>query len=321
LTRERQARLHVIAGGKAFDSFLAEQALEKLLSAAVGDDRADAVEVFQGDETTWARVLEALRTRSLFAPRRAVVVRRADALKGDDEDAAACLDAPAAGTTLILLVAKPDKRRAVWKRIFDAAEVVPAEPLRGYKLRGYVTQELRRRGLGLPEAGVDELIERVGQDLRRLMGEVEKLEAFALGSRGLTADEVAAVLGRGLAQPLYRLADALGARRPGEVLDLMEEVLEEGEAPLRVLGTMHRALRQVRAARSLRGGRIPQSELASLLRIPPFKVADAMRAAERWSEGALRGAFTALERADGRIKTGTEPRVALAAAVAEACRE
>jgi len=68
------------------DSYLAEQALESLLQAAVGDERADAVQVFRGDETTWPRVLEAARTGSLFATRRAVVVRNADAIKGEGEE-------------------------------------------------------------------------------------------------------------------------------------------------------------------------------------------------------------------------------------------
>ena len=68
--RGARAGIHVVAGG---DSYLAEEALESLTAAAVGDDRADSLQVFRGDETTWARVVEAARTGSLFATRRAVV--------------------------------------------------------------------------------------------------------------------------------------------------------------------------------------------------------------------------------------------------------
>ena len=49
-------------------------------------------------------------------------------------------------------------------------------------------------------------MEAVGQDLRRLMGELDKLEAFAIGRKEpLTADDVSAVLGRALGQPIYRM--------------------------------------------------------------------------------------------------------------------
>ena len=58
-------------------------------------------------------MLEAARTGSLFAPRRAVVVRGADALKGEDD---AVVDLPrrtrAPGVVLVLMAAKPDKRRS-----------------------------------------------------------------------------------------------------------------------------------------------------------------------------------------------------------------
>ena len=47
------AGVYAVVGGKAFDSYQAEQAVEKIVAAAVGDERADALEVLRGDETGW----------------------------------------------------------------------------------------------------------------------------------------------------------------------------------------------------------------------------------------------------------------------------
>jgi len=301
------------------DSFRAEEALERLLRAAVGKDRTDAVEVLRGDETSWSRVLDAARSRSLFATRRAVVVRAADALKGSDEDLPAYLDDPTPGVTLVFMAPKPDKRRTAWKRLLDRTEVLPADPLKGRALRSFVEQRLRDRGFALSEEGLSELLERVGQDLRRLMGEVDKLEAFAQGKPALSAEDVAAVLGRGIAQPLWRLSDAFLGRRAVEVLERMEEVLEEGESGLVVLGTMARSLRQVRAVKALRGRRLPPAEAAARLGVPPFKVGDLMEAARLWSDDAVRCALSALGRTDRGLKLGGDARALLLAAVVEAC--
>jgi DNA polymerase-3 subunit delta len=300
------------------DSFLAEEALESLLAAAVGGDRADSVQVFRGDEASWTRVVEAARTGSLFAARRAVVVRNADALKGDGEDMVAYLEDPSPDVSVILLTAKPDKRKTVWKRLMDGASVVPAEPLKGRALRSRVAESVRRRRLPLRDDGLEELLERVGQDLRRLMGELDKLEAFG-GSAPLSAEDVAAVLGRGMAPPLYRLGDAFASRRGRETLEILQSLLEEGEVPLKVLGTFHRSLRQVRGALALRGSRSAREELVSRLGVMPFKVGDVLEASRRWSDDDLRRAFAALDVADRRMKSGGEPGTALAAAVAEAC--
>lgn len=302
------------------DSYLAEQALETLLQAAVGEERADAVQVFRGDETTWPRVLEAARTGSLFATRRAVVVRNADAIKGEGEEVERYLDDPAPGASLILMALKPDKRKTLWKKIIDRAHAVPVDPLKAGALRARVRDEVRRRRLPFAEGALEELIDTVGQDLRRLMGELDKLEAFASGRKGpLSADDVSAVLGRGLGQPLYRVADAFCARRPAGVLGLMETLLEEGEPPLKVLGTLHRALRQVRGARAMREARAPQAAIASRLGILPFKVSDILDASRAWSDEELKAAFAALDRADRLIKNSADARAALSVAVVEAC--
>ena len=304
------------------DSYLAEQALESLLQAAVGDERADAVQVFRGDETTWPRVLEAARTGSLFATRRAVVVRNADAIKGEGEEIEGYLDDPSPGTALILMAVKPDKRKTLWKKILQRAQEVPAAPLKPAALKARVRDEVRRRRLPLAEDGVGELIETVGQDLRRLMGEIEKLEAFAAGRNGsLSADDVAAVLGRGIGQPLYKMADALSARRPDAVLGLLEVALEEKTPDLVLLKVLHNAIRQVRAARAMKDARMPKPAIAARL-LPQnmsFKIDSLMAAASAWSEGDLKAALVALDRADRAIKNGADSRAALSVAVVEAC--
>jgi len=321
-TRRSGAAVHVIVGDprNGFDSFRAEEALQALLEEALGPDHEEAVQTCRGDETTWSRVLDAARSPSLFVPRRAVVVRGAEALKGETQGVEAYVDDPSPQIVLILVAAKPDGRKAVWKLLMERAKVVKTEPLKGRALRAYVTDDLRRRRLSLDEQGLDALLERVGQDLRRLMGEVDKLEAFAGGEGKLTADTVSAVLGRGMAQPLYRLGDALLAREPAEVLALADEILDEGEAAPLVLGALYRTLRQLRGVSALGGARASRAELASRLRIPPFKVGDVLDAARRWPEKDLRRAAAAFGVADRRLKTGGEPRMVLAAAVVDACR-
>ncbi len=303
------------------DTFLAERQLGALLDEDGGAPR-DGLELLRGDECTWNKVLDLARTQSLFASRRAVVVRAAEGLKGGDAGLQAYLDAPNPDVTLIFMLGKVDKRLSVWRRLLERADVRSAEPLKGAKLRAYVSQEVVRRKLPLGDDGLGELLERVGQDLRRLMGEIDKLEAYAGGARTrLGADEVAAVLGRGLARPLYKLADALWARRTAEVLELTQELLDDGEAAPRLLATLHRALRQLRGARGLLASRAPSDQFAARLGVMPFKVRELCDAARRWSDDDLSRALEALSRADRRLKTGLADEPALCAAIVEACGE
>ncbi len=331
--------VHAIVGE---DSYLAEEALEKVLDAAIGRERQESLTVLYGDEARWEDVLGTARTGSLFVSRRAIVVRRAELLKyaggGRDDDAAegegrrskgaaeedpvtAYAADPTPGVTLVLVSAKPDRRRNPWKKLLAKATVHDASPKRGRALHAHVEQELRERGLRLEGEALRELVAEVGQDLRRLMGEVDKLEAYAAGRREITLDDVAAVLGRGLGQPLYLLADAFSRRDVSGSLEVLERLLGDGEEGLRALATLHRSLRQVRGALAMREARVPRDEIGAKL-LPPnmqFKLNDLLEAARRWSDADLRRALAALGRADRRMKRGADPATTLVAAVVESC--
>jgi DNA polymerase-3 subunit delta len=260
--------------------------------------------------------------RSLFAAERALVVRAADGLKGDGEGVDAYLADPTPGVTLVLMAAKPDRRKTVWKKVTDKAVVIAADPLRGARLRSFVEDELRRRRLRIAADAVSELIDRVGSDLRRLMGEADKLEAFAEGGP-ISAEDVARVSGRGLGRPLYVLADAFGQRDVAKALEEVTSALDDGERAELVLSALHRSLRQVRGTRQMADEKAPRDEMARRLRLPPnmaFKVPALVEAARRWTDKDLGMALQALGQADLAVKSGSHGGAALAAAVAAARR-
>ena len=221
----------------------------------------------------------------------------------------------------MLVAAKPDRRRNPWKKLLDLATVHDASPKKGRALRAHVEAELRSRGLRFAPDALNELLGEVGQDLRRLMGEVDKLEAFAAGRKDITADDLGAVLGRGLGQPLYLLSDSFSGRDVAVSLEHVERLLGDGEEGLRILTTLHRSLRQVRGALAMREARASRDEIGAKL-LPPnmqFKLDALLDASRRWSEADLRRGLSALGRADRRMKRGGDAATTLVAAVAESC--
>jgi DNA polymerase-3 subunit delta len=338
-TARRPAPIQAIVGE---DSYLAEAALAQVLTDAVGTDTRESVRVLYGDEAKWEDVLAAARAGSLFAASRAVVVRRAELLKyasapqddeaageakgrgkgrSDDDPVDAYAEAPAPDATLVLVAAKPDKRRRPWKSLLARAVVHDVAPRKGRALRAHVEQELRRRDLRFSREALDQLLEEVGQDLRRLMGEVDKLEAWADGRKEITGEDVASLLGHGLGQPLYLLSDAFAARDTPKALELLERLLGDGEEGLRVLATLHRTLRQVRGAVALREAGVPRPQIGARL-LPPnmqFKLDALVDASRRWSERDLARALDVMARTDQGMKRGADAAVALTSAVVASC--
>lgn len=340
---ELRAPVHLVVGE---ESLLVERALEGILASELKEATPESVQTLRGDEVGWAGVLDAARTRSLFAPRRAVVVRGADALAVDEGEGPApkarkrgkaaaglreqlerYLDDPNPDVVLVLLAPKADRRLSTWKLLAARGREHLCGRPKGRELRDFAQAELQRAGLRLAPDGLEELIDRVGQDLRRLASEVEKLRSFD-GGKGqrLGAGEVAAVLGRGLAQPFYKLGDLLWQRRPDQLLQLVHGLLDEcsSESDRRgsaigIVASLHRSLRQLRVARELAARRASSDEIVARTKVLPFKLRDLLDAARAWSDVDLARALSALATADRRLKSSVDERVALAAAVAAAC--
>jgi DNA polymerase III delta subunit len=153
------------------------------------------------------------------------------------------------------------------------------------------------------------------------MGEVDKLEAWVEGRSEITVEDLSALLGQGLGQPLYLLSDAFQARDTPRALELLERLLGEGEQGPLVVAALHRTLRQVRGAIALRNAGVPAAQIGARL-LPPnmqFKLEALLTAARRWSEPDIQKALLVLEQTDRGVKRGADTSVALTTAVVAAC--
>jgi DNA polymerase-3 subunit delta len=305
--------------GAGPDPFLAERETERLVGEWLAGGDAEARRTLRGAETTWTALVDAARAGALFSTRRAIVVRQAEALKGDGAEMVRYLAAPNPDVRIVLVPgARPDGRRPVWKRLAEGATAVVAETPRRGALRAFVREEARKMDLRLDAGAVEEIAERFGQDLWRVVGELQKVRSWSRGPATLSAEDLAPVLGRGSSQPLYALSDAVVERDVARAAALVEGAVDDREEPLRLLGTMHRALRQVGIARGLDAQGVAGDEAARALGLndnQAFKVPDLLRASRRWGEPEVRGALRALARADRNIKRSADGRVELLAAL------
>ena len=312
------------------DSFRADRALSRtLLELKV--DPAEIVRIW-GDEASFAEVFAAAQSRSLFAERTVVLVRRAERLRGgggkDAEDVgaeatdgersdeappppptragrgkAAAPSGPEVpeldeGSTLILMARKADRRLGIWKKISKVAATLDAEALKGKALYAAANEEARRLGVRVQEGVLRDLVDQSGPSLGRIVSELEKLQLFEAGS-GRGADELVAVTS---APPLYRLSDALVERDRALCLELADEALAQGEAPLRILATAQGTIRKLALLKALRSAGVPSAEAGAQAGLLPFKVAETERAARAWSALDLDRAFGSFAEADRRIK-------------------
>jgi DNA polymerase-3 subunit delta len=306
LDEGKLARTYIVVGNQ---DLLRELAIKALSRRGLGGEPTPfSYDPFDGEEADGARIAMSANMLPMLGGRRVVVVKRAQKLLEKSAELTAYLNDPSPQTLLVLELSKtPDKRRKAWKEVEKLATVVECEAPQTRELEQWAAEQAGERGLRLGRDGVRYLVEEFGTDLRRLLGELEKLSLYS-GRDKLDLETIATVLGRGKAQSIFKFVEAVGAGHTTKALQQLGRLLEEGEPPLKILALVDRLVGQLRVARELqsesrRGG----ESLARVLGVPPFAAKSLADAARRFDESQLAQARDVVARTDRVLKSSAIP--------------
>jgi DNA polymerase-3 subunit delta len=268
---------------------------------------------------------EAIVQAALILPwlgaRRLVVARGVEGLAAKAAEALATYVKAPNPSTVLVLVADALLDGAHWLlRALPAAAVVPAPPLAGRALASWLRAHAQARGYELREDAAGLLVELSGDDLTRLVGEVEKA-ALAGGpdNRRVTVAEIRAVVGEHRLRHVFDLTRALSVRDTASALTVLESLLNAGEEPLAVLGMLTREARATwQAVDALRAGRAPD-EIARSLRRPPAAATALLERARSLSGPAAARHLARCWDVERRLKLGGAARPELSLLVADLC--
>lgn len=188
------------------------------------------------------------------------------------------------------------------------------------ELAAWVRERARRKGAKIEEPAVAALVELVGEDLRQLDSELEKLVTYC-GDEPVTEGHVRRLVPLVRESVVWDLINALNARDFHGAMQTLSRLLAEGEPPLGILALITREYRLVLQAAELDSGAAAASVVSSRLSIPDWMAERALRSARATSPERLRQAYRLLLDTDVEIKTGLQDAdAALEFLIARLCR-
>jgi DNA polymerase III subunit delta len=228
------------------------------------------VEAYDASATGPENLVSACNSFSLFGEGPFVVLRNLDAWNAAQK--AVILDYlqdPSPGSDLILIGNKLGARERLLSAVKKSGEVHTFEQPTGKALVRWVVGHAKKLGLDLPEDVADDLTGRCSGDKMRLLQETEKL-ALYVGDGTATHDDVAALCPPDVQSNIFAFVDALAAGERDRALRLLEDLINTGEPPLRLMFMIRRQFQLVARARALLDRGTPRKEIASILKVPPF---------------------------------------------------
>ncbi len=192
-------------------------------------------------------------------------------------------------------------------------------PGRG-ELAGWIAGRVEMHGGAIERPAADALAFAVGDDLRLLNSEIEKLVIYVGGERPITPADVELMVPYAGTANVFVMVDAIGRRDGRAALHMLHKLLDEGAAPLYLLSMIVRQFRILIQVKDLSSQGLAASTIAKQTGLHPFVAEKTGRQAMNFSMGQLEMIYARLLETDLAIKTGqTEEVLALDTLVAALC--
>ncbi|OGS25011.1 MAG: DNA polymerase III subunit delta [Elusimicrobia bacterium RIFOXYB2_FULL_50_12] len=293
------------------ESYLVEEAMDTLDKAV--DAGSLNREVFFGNETPAAEIMLAAQTLPFLSQKRMIIVKDAHRMKAAEAaKLAEFIKAPADSYCLVLLwqekLRREDKSAALFSAVDKHGAIVEFRTLYDRELPAWVMQRIKSHGKKISPEAVQYLISESGAGLLDLENEIEKLVLFCGKAEAITLKDVESSSGHTRLVNLNQLSEALEGKKTGNALAVVEQLLNEGEVPLRILATMHRTIRRLLTARCMMDEeKYSADDIKKELRLHPYFDRSFFSHLARYSTADLKKAMQALLAADIELKSSAKP--------------
>ena len=317
-------RVYLLCGEQAY---LRLQNRDKLVKALLGDGDAMNLSRYSGSDLSARDVIDMAQTLPFFADRRVVVIENSGLLNpksaarsvtgsktaaalAEEADRIADFVPQIPDTAAIVLVEEnTDKRGRLYKTIAKSQKdgtglILECTTPEEDDLRAWTSGIFRRSGFTIGGRTLALFLSYAGEDMMNIAGEAEKLCCYCLGQREITEQAVKAVCSPRIRDRIFDMIEAIALRDRKKALGIYMDLCALRTAPQVILTLMRRQFGQLVKIREL-SGKLPDSEIARQVGIPPFVVTKKYKPALRmYKSEELLDALEECTRADYESKSG-----------------
>lgn len=187
------------------------------------EEAAFNLTVFYGKDADWASVVNACRRYPMFAERQVVLLKEAQHMK-DIDKLEAYFEQPLSSTVLIIAYKGKtfDKRTKFYKVISKQAEMFLSKKPQEEHVKDWIIRHAESRGLSISTHAATLLEGHVGNDLSRIVNEIDKLTVNLSGRKEITEDDIEKYIGISKEFNVFELNAAVAARDLAKALTIIQ---------------------------------------------------------------------------------------------------
>jgi len=189
-------------------------------------DEAEAgfnLTVFYGKDADWAAVVNACKRYPMFAERQVVLLKEAQQMR-DIDKLESYVENPLSSTIFVVAhkTKTLDKRGKLYKGLKKSAEIFTSEKVKDYKLQEWIGSYVRSQGYTINAKAISLLDEHIGNDLNRIVNEIEKLALNLKGKKDITEDDIEKYIGISKEYNVFELQAAIAKKDLAKAIKIIQ---------------------------------------------------------------------------------------------------
>ena len=195
-----------------------------------------------------------------------------------------------------------DANHPLVKAAEQHGKVIQSTLPKGAALQSWITKRAKSIGVSISSDAAALLANFIGNQLRLLANELDKLATYVGNGATINVDDVRKLSAQVQEARIFDLTDALAQRNRKQALDILHDLLADGEPPLKLISTITTQVRSLLLVKELsqKGMRAPQ--IASTMGLAPFIADKALRQVGKFTPTQLEGAYRQLLATDAALK-------------------
>ena len=304
------------------ETFYQTEVIRTLIQKYITEDNRDFnLETFDARESTVSHWLGSARTLSFLGGTKLVVVRNLHEAVPQDQDAQTLTDyaqSPIPEACVVITADKVDRKRKLFKTLTKLKTAVACEAPKENKR--WLRKRAEEAGYSLSSDAARFLVDRVGPRPGVLAKELEKTLLYVGKNKSVSERDVAEVVGESKLENVFALTDALKTKNPEKALRLLNNQIDHGEQPIKILGTIAWQLRMIWEVKHYQQKNLPSGQIAKTMGAHPFMVEKALQHTRRFSTQQLRNGYLELANADRSLKsTSKDPMAVMQTLILNLC--
>jgi DNA polymerase-3 subunit delta len=288
------------------EEFLIQECLALIIAKTVDPGSRDFnFDTVYCKGTPGAEIVNLCQTLPFMAERRLVIAKEIETLKAADLEAVtAYVRDPSPAACLVMIANQPRfDKKAVISAVESHGAVTRFFTLLDRELLSWIEGRVRARGLTIQREAAQYVHQTIGSDLQAVNNELQKVLIAVKDRKTITFEDVKAVVGDFREYTPFDLAEAVGKKDRETAFRILARLVQEGEQPVGLLGSMAWNFRRLLRAKSLEAAGMGYDEIKRKLGVIFHQSASFQEQMRRSTIDDLTKAFAVLLAADRSLKS------------------